>query len=81
MTRAQVKGLAIGLVTWVLITSAIALVTVRIVVARVPSYSNDIRAWVERETHLRFQFDSLDARLRSFRPRNGRVSQTTLSAR
>jgi uncharacterized protein (TIGR02099 family) len=43
-------------------------VALRIVVARVPAYSADIRAWVERETRLTLDFDSLDARLRWFGP-------------
>jgi uncharacterized protein (TIGR02099 family) len=62
--RTWCSRLALGL----LVVLALLFVALRIVVARVPAYSAEIRAWVERETRLALDFDSLDARLRWYGP-------------
>ena len=50
------------------ILAALALGALRLAIARVPENAARIQAWVEQQTDLRVEYDSLDARLRWFGP-------------
>ena len=41
---------------------------VRLVLAAMPGHADRVKAWVERQTQLRLEFSSLDARLRWYGP-------------
>jgi uncharacterized protein YhdP len=52
----------------VLFAAVMAFVVLRVIVAQVPTYAADIRQWVETQTRLHLDFDSIDARLRWYGP-------------
>ncbi|MFO1392898.1 MAG: YhdP family protein [Steroidobacteraceae bacterium] len=60
MTAALVAGL--------LITAALAIGALRLAIAWLPDNAARLQAWVERQTDLRVEYDTLDARLRWFGP-------------
>ena len=51
-----------------LIAIALLLLLLRIVLAGMPERADRVKAWVERQTQLRLEFSSLDARLRWYGP-------------
>ena len=51
-----------------LILAALAVGALRLAIARVPENAARLQAWVEQQTGLRVEYDSLDARLRWFGP-------------
>ena len=51
-----------------LIAIALLLLLLRIVLAGMPERAHRVKAWVERQTELRLEFSSLDARLRWYGP-------------
>jgi uncharacterized protein (TIGR02099 family) len=51
-----------------LIAAALLVLALRIVLAGMPERADKVQAWVERQTQLRLQFSSLDARLRWYGP-------------
>ena len=51
-----------------LIAVALLVLALRIVLAGMPERADKVQAWVERQTQLRLQFSSLDARLRWYGP-------------
>jgi uncharacterized protein (TIGR02099 family) len=51
-----------------LIALALLVLLLRIVLAGMPDRADRVKAWVERQTQLRLEFSSLDARLRWFGP-------------
>jgi uncharacterized protein (TIGR02099 family) len=66
-----------AVVAGLLIVAALALGALRLAIARVPENAARIQAWVEQQTDLRVEYDTIDARLRWFGPeivlRNVRV--------
>ena len=64
--RAWRVGAAI--VAGLLILAALALGALRLAIARVPDNAARIQSWVEQQTDLRVEYDSIDARLRWFGP-------------
>ena len=64
--RAWRAGAAV--VAGLLILAALALGALRLAIARVPENAARIQAWVEQQTDLRIEYDSIDARLRRFGP-------------
>ncbi len=57
-----------AVVAGLLILAALALGALRLAIARVPDNAARIQAWVERQTDLRIEYDSIDARLQWFGP-------------
>ncbi len=57
-----------AVVAGMLILAALALGALRLAIARVPDNAARIQAWVEQQTDLRIEYDSIDARLRWFGP-------------
>ena len=61
----------------ILILAALVVTTLRIAIAYLPEHADRLRAWVERQTHMRIEYAALDARLRWYGPevvlRNVRV--------
>ena len=55
-------------VAGVLIAIALLVLALRIVLAGMPERADRVKAWVERQTQLRLEFSSLDARLRWYGP-------------
>ena len=51
-----------------LILAALAIGALRLAIARVPENAARLQTWVEQQTGLRVEYDSLDARLRWFGP-------------
>ena len=51
-----------------LIAIALLLLLLRIALAGMPERAHRVKAWVERQTQLRLEFSSLDARLRWYGP-------------
>ena len=65
--RRLLRGLSF-LFAGLLIAIALLLLLLRIVLAGMPERADRVKAWVERETQLRLEFSSLDARLRWYGP-------------
>jgi uncharacterized protein YhdP len=65
--RRLLRGLGF-LFAGLLIAIALLLLLLRIVLAGMPERADRVKAWVERETRLRLEFSSLDARLRWYGP-------------
>jgi uncharacterized protein (TIGR02099 family) len=57
-----------AIVAGLLILAALALGALRLAIARVPDNAVRIQDWIEQQTHLRIEYDALDARLRWFGP-------------
>jgi len=65
---ARTWRVAAVVVAGLLILAALALGALRLAIARVPENAERIQAWVEQQTDLRIEYDSIDARLRRFGP-------------
>ena len=87
---ARLWRVSAAILATLLILGALAVGALRLAIARVPANATQIQAWVEQQTGLRVEYDSLDARLRWFGPevvlRGVRVleqdgSQAMISAR
>ena len=61
----RVVGIAIA---GLLIATAVLLLLLRMVLAGMPERADRVKSWIERQTRLRLEFDSLDARLRWYGP-------------
>ncbi len=59
-----VAGTAAGL----LVVVALLLTALRIAIAYVPHNEQKLRTWIERQTHMKFEYSRLDARLRWYGP-------------
>ena len=59
-----VAGTAAGL----LVLVALLLTALRIAIAYVPHNEQKLRTWIERQTHMKFEYSRLDARLRWYGP-------------
>jgi uncharacterized protein (TIGR02099 family) len=60
--------IAAGALAAILILAAALLGALRLLVAHVPENAGRVQAWVEQQTHLRIEYQGLDARLRWFGP-------------
>lgn len=65
---ARLWRLLAGICAGLLILSAVLLGALRLALALVPENAGRIQAWIERQTNLRIEFASLDARLRWYGP-------------
>lgn len=65
---ARTWRVAAAVVAGMLILAALALGALRLAIARVPENAVRIQAWVEQQTDLRIEYQSIDARLRWFGP-------------
>src|SRR5512139_1291887 len=59
-----VAGTAAGL----LVVVALLVTALRIAIAYVPQNEQKLRTWIERQTHMKFEYSRLDARLRWYGP-------------
>ncbi len=65
---ARAWRVAAAVIAGLLILAALALGALRLAIARVPENAARIQAWVEQQTDLRIEYNSIDARLRWFGP-------------
>jgi uncharacterized protein (TIGR02099 family) len=69
----EVKGkrlwrLLAGTVGGLLVVAALLITALRIAIAYVPDHAHKLRAWLERETRMRIEYQRLDAQLRWYGP-------------
>jgi uncharacterized protein (TIGR02099 family) len=57
-----------GLLAVVLVGAALLMTALRIAVLYVPDNADRLRGWIERQTHTRIEYRSLDARMRWYGP-------------
>ncbi|HWJ05042.1 MAG TPA: YhdP family protein [Steroidobacteraceae bacterium] len=57
-----------GTFAGLLVMAALLITALRIAIAYLPQHADTLRAWVEAQTEMRFQYSRLDARLRWFGP-------------
>ncbi|HET9693658.1 MAG TPA: YhdP family protein [Steroidobacteraceae bacterium] len=57
-----------GAFATLLVVAALLITALRIALAYLPEHADRLRAWVERETHMRLEYSRLDARLRWYGP-------------
>lgn len=65
---ARLWRLLAGIVAGILILAAVLLGLLRLAIAHVPDQAGRIQAWFERQTDLRVEFRTIDARLRWYGP-------------
>jgi uncharacterized protein (TIGR02099 family) len=69
----EVKGkrlwrLLAGTFAGLLVVAALLITALRIAIAYVPDHAHKLRAWLERETRMRIEYQRLDAQLRWYGP-------------
>ncbi|MDH4167130.1 MAG: YhdP family protein [Gammaproteobacteria bacterium] len=68
MTSTRWWRLVAGTAAGLLVVVALLLTALRIAIAYVPQKEQKLRTWIERQTHLKFEYSRLDARLRWYGP-------------
>ena len=68
MTATRWWRLAAGTAAGLLVVVALLLTALRIAIAYVPHNEQKLRTWIERQTHMKFEYSRLDARLRWYGP-------------
>ena len=68
MTSTRWWRLVAGTAAGLLVVVALLLTALRIAIAYVPHNEQKLRTWIERQTHMKFEYSRLDARLRWYGP-------------
>ena len=68
MTSIRWWRLVAGTAAGLLVVVALLLTALRIAIAYVPHNEQKLRTWIERQTHMKFEYSRLDARLRWYGP-------------
>ncbi|MCX7055555.1 MAG: hypothetical protein NTU56_15395, partial [Proteobacteria bacterium] len=68
MTSSRWWRLVAGTAAGLLVVVALLLTALRIAIAYVPHNEQKLRTWIERQTHMKFEYSRLDARLRWYGP-------------
>ena len=65
---ARLWRIVAGSVAGIVVLGALLLTALRIALVYLPEHADKLRAWVERQTHMRIEYESLDARMRWYGP-------------
>jgi uncharacterized protein (TIGR02099 family) len=65
---ARLWRIVAGTAATLLVAAALLVTALRIAIANLPQHADSLRAWVEQQTHMRFEYARLDARLRWYGP-------------
>lgn len=68
MTSTRWWRLVAGTAAGLLVVVALLVTALRIAIAYVPQNEQKLRTWIERQTHMKFEYSRLDARLRWYGP-------------
>ena len=68
MTSTRWWRLVAGTAAGLLVVVALLVTALRIAIAYVPHNEKKLRTWIERQTHMKFEYSRLDARLRWYGP-------------
>ena len=68
MTSTRWWRLVAGTAAGLLVVVALLVTALRIAIAYVPHNEQKLRTWIERQTHMKFEYSRLDARLRWYGP-------------
>lgn len=68
MTSTRWWRLVAGTAAGLLVVMALLVTALRIAITYVPHNEQKLRSWIERQTHMQFEYSRLDARLRWFGP-------------